>query len=730
MTDQADLFSRAYAFHQAGDIPRASALYRQILQENPDHLDALQLFGVAAHQQSDQATAIVALERAVRIDATSAMLHSNLGTAYQSSGRTEDAIRSFRAAIELDESFAGAHFNLALALEAEGARDEAIIGYRETLRIDPEFTAARLNLGILLKEQGQLAEAIECFEKVVAVAPDAVEALSNLGASLYQSGDDQRAAAIVDRAMELAPREARLPYLKGLIDQRQGRLLTAAEQFERAAMLHPGLVDAHFRLGRIYQDAGRCGEAEQHYQAVLTLQPGHVLARINRLALSIDPDEPEAARNCCIAALRADPECPAAGYNLGNIERDSDRLDSAAECYESVLSHHPELVEAWVNLGVVRRRQGDLTEAIACQDRALALCPHDPHARFHRGIALLHAGKFEQGWPDYEARFQHQRNHRQYGAAAWNGERLSDETLLILSEQGLGDEITFATCLPDIAPLVQKCIVECDPRLVSIFRRSFTQPQFTFVPRPVSRSEEHSHDRETAIGSLPRLFRPTRESFPQRSPLLHADSARLTRWRERMSELGDGLKVGLSWRGGNTRISRERRSLPLEQWQPLLELPGVQFINLQYGAARDEAGEVARQTGCMIHDWSDVDPVTDLENTAAQIAALDLVISVDNSTVHLAGALGTAVWTLLPFSANWRWLHRGSTALWYPSMRLFRQPQPGRWGSVIDDVSAALTKETQQHTTGDRAPEEARSQSRPESPAAGTTAAEQIPSGD
>lgn len=696
MTDHTDVFARAFAFHQAGDIPRASALYRQILQENPDHFDALQLFGVAAHQQSDETTAITALERAVRIDASSAMLHSNLGTAYQSSGRPADAIRSFRTAIELDESFAGAHFNLALALEAEGAREEAIVGYRETLRIDPEFTAARLNLGILLKELGQLAEAIECFQKVLEVSPAAVEALSNLGAALYQCGEDDRAAPIVAQALELAPKEARLVWLKGMIDQRQGRLLAAAERFEQAVALQPDLIDAHFRLGRIYQDAGRCREAGQHYQAVLARKPDHVQARINQLALSIDADDPEAARNCCIAALRVDPDCPAAGFNLGNIERDSGRLDSAAACYEAVLDHHPGLVEAWVNLGVVRRQQGDLVASIECHERALTLCPHDPHARFHRSLALLHAGEFARGWSDYEARFQHQRNHRQYGTPSWNGEPLANGTLLILSEQGLGDEINFATCLPDVIPLVQRCLVECDPRLTGILRRSFPQPQFTFVPRPFSRTDETSHDREIAIGSLPRLFRPTRESFPQHRALLHADPELLDRWRERLSELGTGLKVGLSWRGGNTGISRKRRSLSLDQWQPLLDQPEVQFVNLQYGAARDEADEAAGRFGCTIHDWPDVDPVTNLENTAAQIAALDLVISVDNSTVHLAGALGTQVWTLLPFCANWRWQHRSRSALWYPSMKLFRQPQPGAWDAVISDVAAALAIRAQQ----------------------------------
>jgi 2-polyprenyl-3-methyl-5-hydroxy-6-metoxy-1,4-benzoquinol methylase len=216
------------------------------------------------------------------------------------------------------------------------------------------------------------------------------------------------------------------------------------------------------------------------------------------------------------------------------------------------------------------------------------------------------------------------------------------------------------------------------------------------VPRPANKQMPvdpimRECDLQIAMGSLPRFVRRSEADFPTRRRYLVADPSLVMNWRARLQELGPGLKVGVSWRGGHKPAVRQRRSIPLDRWTPVLQIPGARFVNLQYGDCAEELAQIQAATGIPVHHWSDVNPLENLENFAAQIAALDLVVSVDNSTVHFAGALGTPVWALLHFSPNWRWMLKREDSLWYQSVRLFRQPAIGDWTSVIERVAAELT---------------------------------------
>jgi hypothetical protein len=262
-----------------------------------------------------------------------------------------------------------------------------------------------------------------------------------------------------------------------------------------------------------------------------------------------------------------------------------------------------------------------------------------------------------------------------------------DGVLLVYSEQGVGDEIFFASCMGDVLTKARNCLVECDPRLVALYSRSFPNAEVIASTRNTEHdSNVHlpSFDLQIPIGSLPRHFRRSLDSIPQRRRYLVPNPTLQEKWTERFAELGDGLKVGISWRGGKQEISRRRRSTRLDQWEAVLSRPGVSFVNLQYGDCVEELEELYRTSGVQIHDWNDADPLVDLDGFAAQISALDLVISIDNATVHMAGALGVDVWTLLPFSPDWRWLLNRDDSPWYPSIRLFRQSRIGEWDDVFN----------------------------------------------
>ncbi|HEY6966731.1 MAG TPA: hypothetical protein VI229_04610 [Burkholderiales bacterium] len=365
----------------------------------------------------------------------------------------------------------------------------------------------------------------------------------------------------------------------------------------------------------------------------------------------------------------------------------------ALACFEAALRLRADDAELYDFRGSMFQELGRLPEAFADFERALALRPDFPLARFHRAMARLLAGDFEHGWDDYELR-RLSSDHAQAlaGLPRWDGAALAGRTLLITREQGLGDEIMFASILPQLLAQGGRCVLECDPRLLPLLRRSF--PSLTAfgtepgggLPASIARA---SIDAAIEAGSLPVLFRRRSADFPRHAGYLRADPDAVARWRERLAALGPGLKVGLSWTGGVQRTRRALRSLALEQLLPLLRTPGVRFVSLQYTAdARADVDALRARHGIEVAHWPEA--IDDYDQTAALVCALDLVVSVCTSLVHLGGALGRPVWVLAPLSPEWRYGAAGESMPWYPSVRLFRQTAYADWAPVVERAARAL----------------------------------------
>jgi hypothetical protein len=255
----------------------------------------------------------------------------------------------------------------------------------------------------------------------------------------------------------------------------------------------------------------------------------------------------------------------------------------------------------------------------------------------------------------------------------------------------------FASCLPDLIGQAKKIVVECDGRLAPLFARSFPRAEVhgRQPDQDMSRlSCAPGIDWQIAMGSLPGLFRTTLASFPKHSGYLVPDAHAVQSWRQRLTSLGDGIKIGISWRGGSTDKTRRQRSTSLEQWLEILRMPGAHFINLQYGDSEQELRAIRATPGISIADWEDIDPLANLDDFAALIASLDLVISIDNATVHMAGALGTPTWVLQPYVPDWRWFIILENSPWYPSLRYFRQPAPGDWDAAFAGIVRQLRELT------------------------------------
>jgi tetratricopeptide (TPR) repeat protein len=378
---------------------------------------------------------------------------------------------------------------------------------------------------------------------------------------------------------------------------------------------------------------------------------------------------------------------------LGRAHQKLHEPERSLACFEAALRLRNNDADLYDFRGAVYQELGRLPEAFADFERALALRPDFPLARFHRAMARLLAGDFERGWDDYELRrLSAGHANALAGLPRWDGGALAGRTLFVAREQGLGDEIMFASILPQLLAQPGRCVLECDPRLVPLLRRSFPAATVFGTERggglPASIARD-SIDVAIEAGSLPGLFRRRGADFPRHEGYLRADAGAVARWRERLAELGPGLKVGLSWTGGVRRTRRALRSLALEQLQPLLRMRGVRFVSLQYTPdARAELDALRAQHGIEVTHWSEA--IDDYDETAALVCALDRVVSVCTSLVHLGGALGRPVWVLAPLSPEWRYGITGDSMPWYPSVRLFRQTAYGEWAPVVERVAAEL----------------------------------------
>jgi Tfp pilus assembly protein PilF len=441
-----------------------------------------------------------------------------------------------------------------------------------------------------------------------------------------------------------------------------------------------------------HHQAGQFAEAEQIYRQALATDPNHpdALHLLGMIAYQTGRGDAAVESICKAIAIKGD----AASYhsNLGNVFQSQGKLAEAGACYQRALMLKPNLSEVHLNLGNIFKAQGDVDSGLACYRRALTLNPASAEAAVAESMALLLQGDFANGWKNFERRWQtrdYDTCMRAYEQPLWTGEVLKSGRLLIWGEQGIGDEIMFAGLIPDVIRTGNDCVLDCDPRLQPLFSRSFPSIEVVFGATPKNHPDS-TIAAHLPSGSLPGLFRTSSDAFAATtSPYLVADPSQRARFRTRYA---DRRKlVGLAWHTKNKKTGRSR-SIDLSLLAPLFTCPEIRWVNLQYGD-RDWLNEQVAAANVPILIDLEVDQLANIDSFAAQVAAMDLVVTVDNSTAHLAGALGVPTWLLLPFAPDWRWLLNRDDSPWYPTLRLFRQPSLGDWQSVVRDVACALGHE-------------------------------------
>jgi len=475
-------------------------------------------------------------------------------------------------------------------------------------------------------------------------------------------------------------------HLLGMIAFRAGDCETAVQRIRRAIEIHPRASSYHSNLGNVLQQLGQAREAASCYLRALRIKPDLVEAQVNLANVFLAAGDTEHAVEWYQHALKLRPNLPEAQKSLGDAFRVEEKLDLARTAFESAIALKPEYADALNELGGVLRMTGDLDGALARFREAQAIEPEHPRAGFAEAMVLLLQGEFRDGWAVYERRWtctDHATPMRAYPQPAWRGEKL-DGSLLLWPEQGIGDEIMFAGSVSDVVATGNCCILECDARLLPLFARSFPEVE-VISDREAGFDPARKIAAQLPTGSLPLFYRSDRAAFAAAaSPYLKADPAKRKKYRDRYS---DGRRVvGLAWYSNNVKTGANR-SIALPAFEPLFAKHDLRWISLQYG---EHAALQAEVNDLPVFVDPEADQLSDMDEFAAQVAAMDLVITIDNTTAHLAGALGIAVWLLLPFAPDWRWQASGSDSLWYPTMRIFRQPSRGDWEPVMAEVREAL----------------------------------------
>lgn len=551
---------------------------------------------------------------------------------------------------------------MAKGFYGKGRMKEAQHACNLVLRIDPANAGARIRLGLIAKHEGRLDDAIRSFRAALETEPDSIFAARQLIASYRQAQQLDAAEALIETWLLKAPGDPELLFEKGRCRLDRGDLAAAAGCFDRMTAVSPDDARGFSFLGIVLRRLGEKQKAHAAFQA----------------------------------ALERDAGDPAALNGVGNQLLEREQFAEAAEHFRRALDAQPNFAKARKNYAYALSLIGELAPARQSFEDLLARHPEFADGHMDYGLFLLSTGDYERGWAEYEWRWQsEQYDERDWsgGLPRWDGTPLEGRHLLLWGEQGIGDHVLYATLLPEVIRLAAGRIsIAVEDRLVPLFARSLAD----YPVAVIARGAACAADVQCPFGSMGQWVRRGPADFTGSGVFLKPDPSRVAELRRRYAELGrpgDRL-IGLSWRSANWHIG-QYKSLSLKALQPLLERPGTVWVNLQYGDVSEEVAAFRQRTGIAIHSDPGIDTMRDLDGLAAQIAALDAVVSSSNSTVHIAGALGARCHVLLAHGRGrlWYWPRQGVHTPWYGSVRLARQTAPGDWSGAIEQVRAALDDE-------------------------------------
>ncbi len=637
--------------HQAGQLNDAEALYREVLNSEPNHANALHLLGVLKAQSDNPELAVELISRAIAIDATNAIFFTNCGNALRTLNRLDEALSHHDRALALSPGAAGIHYNRGNVLRDCNRYDEALDSYDRALALQPDHAEAYFNRGNVQLESLRHEQAVVSYEHAIALKSNHAEAYCHRGNALLALKRPEQALSSFDAALQIKPDYVKAHSNRGFALRDLGRHEEALISYDRALALAPNFAQVHFNRANTLADLNRYEEALISYDRALTLKPDY--SKVH--------------------------------YNRGNTLRKMHRYDDALTSYECALRYNYVDVDTYCNRGVVLQELNRHEDALLSFQRALTTKPDDINTHWNESLCQLLMGDFAAGWRNYEWRWQTdllREHYRQFIQPLWLGEHsLADKTILLHAEQGFGDTLQFCRYVQQVKALGATVVLEVQPALNALLYS--LQNVDLLITKGESLPDFNYH---CPLLSLPLAFNTSLETIPADIPYLFCPTERVKKWQAQLDQQNTKPRIGLVWSGNIDHKNDHNRSIPLAQFSQLLNNNCARFFSLQRDLRDADAAILAnfpevQHFGEQLQDFAD---------TAALIELMDLVISVDTSVAHLAGAMAKPVWVLLPHNPDWRWLLNRTDTPWYPTMRLFRQPAQGNWQSVLDQVNQSL----------------------------------------
>jgi len=604
------------ALHQQGQLELAREIYKTIKESDPSYPESLHLIGVTNLQQSKYDAALEYIKKSITLQPKNPQALNNLANTHIKLENFSLALEAYQNAIDIEPNFTEAYFNKANLLKQLKKVDEALVFYDQSLYISPTFTEAHINKGNLLKEIEQPNEAIECYIKAISIQPNLAQPYYNIGLILNTLKRYEDAIKYFYEAIKISPKFVEAYCNLSISLCENNQLTDAIDAASKAISLNPKHPEAYNNRGIAY------GKMNQHIKAIDDFQ----------CSLKINPIKPETH------------------FNLGNTYRELKQIDKSLENYEAAIKLNPNYAEAYWNMACLNLLNGD----------------------------------YGAGWKLYEWRWKWDgfpSKNRNFSEPIWTGgESLAGKTILIHSEQGLGDCIQFSTYIEEIEGLGAKVLFEVYPQLYTLFRNKWGQSKLIIKGCQLPQFDYHC-----PLLSLPLALKSISPKISNPSRYFMQNPKKNKYWNERLGKKNK-TRVGVVWCGSHLHKNDLNRSISLEKFIPFLS-NNFEFICLQKEIRIDDL-ELLKKTNIL--DISE--EINDFEDTAAVCDLVDLIITVDTSVAHLSCAVGRPTWILLPFIPDWRWGLEGETSEWYPSAKLYRQTEDRNWDTVITKVAQDLAQ--------------------------------------
>ena len=621
-----------------------------------------------------------------------ARAHAELkaGLVHHRQGRLTEAQVLYRRTLAAEPGNADAHHLMGLL--ALGRHDilTASTHFERVVSLRPGVAEYRSNLGHTLRLLGELGRAEAELRRVTVTEPSFADGWINLGLVLLDLDRVDEAVVALETAVDRAPRSALSHLNLGSALLRAGRPAAAIAPCEAAIGLAPDLAAAHRNLGVAAHQAGQLDLAKRGYGRALELGPHDPDVLTNLGVILLQDDDIAGAVAAHDRAVAVAPDLAAAWLNRGTALQAAGRLDEARASFGRAVALEPGAA-AHTALGSVAAERGDFLQAALDHERALRCDPDFADGHWNLSLALLGSGELARGWDEYEWRWRvpgRPADFRAYPLPVWTGESLDGARILVWREQGLGDELLFLSCLPELVSRGAIVTAMVSPRLVSLVARAFpgvrVRPDDGGVPADAE-AEWH-----LPLGSLPGRLRRSRSAFAGSGAYLSPDDARLATWRTRLDGLPAGKRVGICWRSGLSTAERRRHYPSFADWGPVWQVPGVVWVNLQYDECEAELAGLEASCGVPVHRWPGDDLRNDLESVVALIAGLDAVVSAPTAVCAMAGAVGTRTWQV-DSGNDWSAFGEDRSA-WFPSIAIARKGAgDASFGPVVERLAAELT---------------------------------------